>query len=118
MYPPPLSPKRKLSNTALPIFASPFNAPLASSPRPLSPRRLRPHDPERGLEQLNILCGDGDDEIEEAEEEEEEEDHVHDNGYDEDEDELPEATPLLPIFSASHLGRNVNATSPLGYSVS
>ncbi|PGH28790.1 hypothetical protein GX50_08465 [[Emmonsia] crescens] len=103
MYPPPLSPKRKLSNTALPIFASPFNAPLASSPRPLSPRRLRPHDPERGLEQLNILCGDGDDEIEEAEEEEEEEDHVHDNGYDEDEDELPEATPLLPIFSASHL---------------
>ncbi|EGE79344.1 integral membrane channel protein [Blastomyces dermatitidis ATCC 18188] len=104
-----------LSNTPIPIFSSPFNTPLSSSPRPLSPRRLRQHDPEQDLEQLNTFTRNGDDieeaiedEAEEAEEDEEEEaeeqgDFAYDNGYDDDEDGPTEASPLLPIFSASIL---------------
>ncbi|PGH09724.1 hypothetical protein GX51_00404 [Blastomyces parvus] len=115
MISPLTSPNRKLSNTLIPVLSSPFDTPLLSSPGPLSPRRLRPHDPEQDLEQLNTFARNSDD-IEEAIEGEEEEaeegeqgkqgeqgDYAHDNSYDDGEDGPTEASPLLPIFSASIL---------------
>ncbi|PGH14519.1 hypothetical protein AJ79_03012 [Helicocarpus griseus UAMH5409] len=98
MLSPLLDQKRKPSNI---VLSSPFTA-LSSSPGPLSPKRLRAHGPDLDHGEAGTL---GDDE--EDEEDNYDEDYGHDNENDynenEDEDEPLEATPLLPIFSASHL---------------
>ncbi|EEH18559.2 hypothetical protein PABG_07619 [Paracoccidioides brasiliensis Pb03] len=124
MVSPVLSLRRKISNTGHSVVPSLF-APLISSPRPLSPKRIRPHGPDVDVEQMNPLDGagerNGEDDNEqeshehEHEHEENEEGNSHHSGSDEDEHDGLEASPLLPIFSASHL--DSLPTYPLAHAI-
>lgn len=105
---------------------SPFSSPFTSSPE--ATRRSQANERRRTAagydtsnDPDNETTSDADDEEEGAEdddeeEEEEEEDAEDEDDEDEDEDEGDEdgagdTTPLLPIFSAAHLGSNAFVVS-------
>ena len=96
-----LKPKRKRFHREGSKFSTGPSA-LGSSPAPLSPQKLRTNKPDRYYEAINQTRGyDGD----QGYGGEDEQDHGSSGGDDEDDEDGPDdLTPLLPIFSASHLG--------------
>ena len=94
-----LRPKRSRVHRDRSPFSSPFTAAQIS---PEGARRSFPNERRRAAADYNSENEDEDDAIEEEDEE-----GGDGNEGEDDEDGLGEATPLLPIFSAAHLGSMV-----------